>query len=128
MLGGIERLGIDLDFASVGQSELALELRFSGTEREGDGVAVLLGLGNGPGADRLTVRSASLQLFNLGAGGQIELEVVIVHLRPCWRRGVVDDEQAHALHGSAVGLKAKDVGSHAEAGDFRSDVIHLYVD
>src|ERR1019366_9390744 len=55
--GGIERLGIDLDLAGVGQSEFHLELGFSGTQREGDGIAVLLGrlfgIWNGVGVDRL---------------------------------------------------------------------------
>ena len=72
VLGGIERLGIDLDLAGVRQSELHLELGFSGAKREGDGVAVLLGrffgIWNGVGADRLAVRGARLYLLNLCAG------------------------------------------------------------
>ena len=94
---------------------------------EGDCVAVLLGLGHGFGADRLAVRRARLQLFNLCAGGQIELEVVIAHLRLRGRRHVTDYEQAYALHRSAVGLEAQDVGSHAQAADFCRNVIHLDV-
>ena len=66
-------------------------------------------------------------MLDLCAGGQIELEVVIVHLRLRRRRRVTDDEQAHALHGSAVGLEANDVGGHAEVGDFGRDVIDLNV-
>ena len=104
--GGIERLGIDLDLAGIRQGELHLKLRFSGPQREVDGVAVLLGLSDGLGGDRLAVRGAGLHLFNLCARGHIELEVVIVHLRLRGRRRVVDDEQTHALHGSAVGLEA----------------------
>src|SRR5208283_4483042 len=68
-----------------------------------------------------------LDLFNLCAGGQIELEVVIVHLRLRGSRGVSDDEEAHALHRSAVGLEADDVGGHAEIGDFGRDIIDLDV-
>jgi hypothetical protein len=66
-----------------------------------------------------------LQLFNLCAGGQIELEVVIVHLRLRRRGRVIDDEQAYALHGSAVGLEANHVGGHAEIGDFRRYIINF---
>ena len=128
MLGGIEGLGIDLDFAGVGQSELELELRFSGAQREVDSVAILIGLGRGLGGDGLSVGSAGLDLFELGAGRQEEFEVVIVHLRLGWRRGVVDDEEADALHGSGVGLKADDIGGDAEAGNFRRDVVDVHVD
>src|ERR1700674_5768429 len=127
VLGGIERLGIDLDLAGVGQSELQLELRFSGTEREVNRVAILLGLGRGFRADRLAVRGAGLYLFNLRAGGQIELEVVIVHLRLRGRRLVIDDKQAHALHASAVGLEADYVGGDSEAAYFGCDVIDVHV-
>ena len=67
-----------------------------------------------------------MHLFNLCAGRQIELEVVIVHLRFSGRRCVVDDEQSHALHRSVVGLEANDVGGHAEIGNFRGDVIDTH--
>jgi hypothetical protein len=68
-----------------------------------------------------------LQLFDLRAGGKVKLEVVVVHLRLCGRRVVIDDEQAHALHGSAIGLKANDVGGDAEAGNLGCDVVHIHV-
>ena len=71
-------------------------------------------------------RACACSIF--APGGQIELEVVIVHLRLGGRRRVVDDEQAHALHRAVVGLEAHDVGGHAERRDFGRDVIDLDVD
>ena len=92
MLGGIERLGIDLRRAVVRESELELDLSFSGAQRESDSVTALFRLRNGIGWDGLPVGRFGLDLFDLGADGKIELKAVVVHLRDRRRRLVVDGE------------------------------------
>ena len=84
-------------------------------------------MGSRVGGDGLAVWGAGLHLLNLRAGGQIELEIAIVHLRFGGRGCVADDEEAHPLHGSAVGLEANDVGGHAEIGDFGRHVIDVHI-
>ena len=65
MLGGIERLGIDLERARVRHGELELELRLSRTEREIDRVAPLLSLrlGLGPIGCPLGARACTWSSF-----------------------------------------------------------------
>ena len=113
VLGGIERLRIDFHRAVVRKSELQLELSLSGTQRKGDGVAAFFGLGDGFGGDGLSIGRFGLHLRDFGAGGQIELEIVIVHLGDGGRGSVVDGEQANALQAGLVGLQAEDVGGEA---------------
>ena len=62
---------------------------------------------------------------DLGAGGQIELEIAIVHLGDGRRGIVVDCEQADALQAARVGLEAGDIGGEREAIDFLRDVVDL---
>ena len=128
MFSGILQFRIDLNFAGIRKSEFELELRLSGTQREVERVLIFLGLWNSFSGDGLSVRSASLHLFELRSDRQEELEIVIVQLRLRRRRSVVDDEQAHALHRAVVSLEAKNVGGDAESGDFLRDVVDIQID
>ena len=80
------------------------------------------------GDDGLAVGSPCLRRLELRTIGQVELEVVVVHLCLRWGRRVVDREQTLAVQLSAVGFEAEHVGGHAEVSDFLRDVIYLYLD
>src|SRR5206468_1066110 len=114
MLRRVERLGIDLDRSGVGEGELDLKLRFARTERESNRVAILFRLLRCLGDDGLAVGSPCLRRLELRAIGQVELEVVVVHLCLRWSRRVVDREQTLAVQLSTVGLETEYIGGHAE--------------
>ncbi len=67
-------------------------------------------------------------LIDLRAVGQIELEVLVVHLGARRAGAVVDREQADALQLVALRLKAHHVGGDADAVDFLGHVVNLHFD
>src|ERR1700680_1741180 len=125
MLSPVEGLGIKAGFAAVRHVIADLELSFARTQREDEGVPVLLFLRHGSRVDGLSAGGHGHALVNLGALRKIELEALIAHLR-AWRvRGIVHGEKADALQLTTLCLKAHHIGGYAYSFNFFRDVVNL---
>ena len=130
VLDRVDQFGIDVDAAGVGHRVNDAEAGFAGAKREEEGVAIpgIVAFGDRIGFDGLATGGHGLAFFDLGSIRDIELEVVLVHLR-AGRLGVVlHGEGALDLELSSTGLEAHDVGDDFDAIDFLTDVVDFDFD
>src|SRR5208282_4886518 len=93
-----------------------------------EGVAILLALGNGHGADGLAARGHGRAIDYLRAVGHIEFKVALVHLRARRVRGILHSKGAHDIEFSRLGLNAHDVGYNRDSFDLLAYVVDLQFD
>src|SRR5581483_7264000 len=125
VLGCVQRFGIDAELSGVGQVVDDLELRLTGTQREDKGVTILLLLRNRRRIYGLTIRGLGQAGINLRPVRQVELKVLIVHLRARRVRSVLHGEDADALDLSVIRLEAHDVGGYADIVQFFGNIVNL---
>src|SRR6266852_6014844 len=118
MLSRVEGFGINAGLATVRQLETNLKQSLAWAQGENKGVSVLVLLRNWGRVDGLPSGCLGRRVRNPGAFGQIELEVLVVHLGARRVGSVVHREQACALQLVSLGLKAHDVGGDTDALNF----------
>ncbi len=129
VLQGIKRFGIEIGLSGVGKRVGHLKLREAGPQRKQEGVAGLpVVLGDGRGINRLTAGRHSRRAYNLRAFGEIELEIVFVHLRARRLGRVLNRKHADDFELSFFRLYAHDVGDDGEIAQFFGNVVDLDFD
>ena len=125
MLERIYAFGIDVGAARIGHGVENIEARFAGAQWKEERVAILRirTFGNGRGIHRLAASRHGLTAGYRGAFGNVELQVVLVHLGTRWL-GVVDHgESALDLELALSGLEAHDVGDDLNTFDLLADIV-----
>ena len=111
-----------------GQFEANLKQGLARTQGEDEGVTVLLFLRDRIRLERLPSRSLSRGLRDPRSFGQVELEVLVVHLGARRIGSVVHREQAGALQFVPLRLKTHDVGGDADVVELFGYVEDLHFD
>ena len=80
MLERIERFGIERRFTGIQKVISDLKLSVAGPQGKDESITIFFALRTRSRLHRLTTRGHRHSLINLRAFGQVELEIVIIHL------------------------------------------------